>query len=179
MPHPIVPAGSAPAGSAGANGHPNEADEEAPETPFPSTPIQEMLKVLVKGVRAHQLYLHNNPTYLRALETLRTSFSPIWDYTDEFTLSVTESDFVWCGVPVLTEGGKTADSLPWLFYKDGVRELRIQKGFEQEDLASFLDIVQRARRNTPDDDDLLVMLWERDLLYLRYKYIEQIGRAHV
>ena len=137
-----------------------------------------MLKVLVKGVRAHQLYMHNNPTYVRALEVLRTSFGPIWDYTEnEFTLTITESDFIWAGVPVLTEGGKTPDSLPWLFYKDGVRELRIQKGFEQEDLASFLDIVQRARRNTPDDDDLLVMLWERDLLYLRYVGPQQIAAA--
>jgi hypothetical protein len=131
-----------------------------------------MLKVLVKGIRAHQLYLHNNPTYLRALDTLRTAFAPIWELTEEFTLTVTESDFVWEGVPVLREDSKTADSLPWVFYKDGVRELRVQKGFEQEDLASFLDVVQRARRNSPDEDDLLVMLWERDLLYLRYKYVE-------
>ena len=158
------------AANAGAPAEP--VGDELPETPFPSTPIEEMLKVLVKGVRAHQLYMHNNPTYVRALETLRTSFGPIWDYTDEFTLTVTEADFVWAGVSVLTDGGKTPDSLPWLFYKDGVRELRIQKGFEQEDLASFLDIVQRARRNTPDEDDLLVMLWERDMLYLRYKYVE-------
>ena len=38
---------------------------------------------------------------------------------------------------MLREPGKTADSLPWLFYKDGVRELRFQKGFEQEDLVGL------------------------------------------
>ena len=59
-----------------------------------------------------------------------------------------------------------------MFYKDGVRELQFQKGFEQDDLVTFLDIVQRVRRNSPDEDDLLVMLWEHDLLYLRYKYVE-------
>ncbi len=79
---------------------------------------------------------------------------------------------MWERVPVLSETGKTADSLPWLFYKDGVRELRFQKGFEEEDLVGFLDIIQRARRQNPDEDDLLVMLWERDLLHLRYKYVE-------
>jgi HEAT repeat protein len=147
-------------------------DDALPVTPFPSAPIEEMLRVFVKGVRAHQLYLHNNPTYLRALETLRTAFTPIWEHTDDFALQVTESDLVWEGVSVLHEPGKTADSLPWLFYKDGVRELRLQKGFEQEDLVGLLDIIQRARRQAPDEDDLLVMLWERDLLYLRYKYVE-------
>jgi hypothetical protein len=148
------------------------AETEAVETPFPTAPIEEMLKILVKGVRAHQLYMHNNPTYLRALETLRAVFGPVWEQTDDFTLVVTESDFVWEGAVVLREASKTSDSLPWVFYKDGVRELRFQKGFEQEDLITFLDVVQRARRNSPDEDDLLVMLWEHDLLYLRYKYVE-------
>jgi HEAT repeat protein len=148
------------------------AETPAVETPFPTAPIEELLKVLVKGVRAHQLYMHNNPTYLRALDTLRGAFGPVWEQTEEFTLVVTESDFVWEGAVVLREGSKTSDSLPWVFYKDGVRELQFQKGFEQDDLVTFLGIVQRVRRNSPDEDDLLVMLWEHDLLYLRYKYVE-------
>jgi hypothetical protein len=149
------------------------AEEELPPpTPFPSAPVEELFRVFVKGVRAHQLYLHNNPTYLKALETLRAAFAPVWEHTDDFTVQVTEADFIWEQVPVLREPGKTADSLPWLFYKDGVRELRFQKGFEQEDIVGFLDIIQRARRQSPDEDDLLVMLWERDLLHLRYKYVE-------
>ncbi len=169
-----VGSGGAPGGAAGgaAGATSAEADEEAPTLPFPSAPIEDMLRLLLKGVRAHQLYLHNNPTYVRAIDVLRASFAPIWEYTDDFALQVTEGELLWEGVPVLREPGKTADSLPWLFYKDGVRELRIQKGFEQDDLTGFLDIIQRARRNAPDDDDMLVMLWERDLLYLRYKYVE-------
>jgi HEAT repeat protein len=148
------------------------AETLAVETPFPTAPIEELLKILVKGVRAHQLYMHNNPTYLRALDTLRGAFAPVWQETEEFKLVVTESEFVWEGAVVLREGSKTSDSLPWVFYKEGVRELQFQKGFEQDDLVTFLDIVQRVRRNSPDEDDLLVMLWEHDLLYLRYKYVE-------
>jgi hypothetical protein len=150
----------------------NAEEADAPLTPFPSTPIEDMLRLLVKGVRAHQLYMHNNPTYLKALDALRHGFAPIWEHTDDFALKVTESDLVWEGVPVLHEPGKTTDSLPWLFYKDGVRELRMQKGFDEIDLVAFLDVVQRAKRNAPDEDDLLVMLWERDLPHLRYKYVE-------
>jgi HEAT repeat protein len=150
----------------------SSAEAAAVETPFPPGAIEELLKILVKGVRAHQLYMHNNPTYLRALETLRAAFTPVWEQTEEFRLAVTESDFVWEGAVVLRETSKTSDSLPWVFYKEGVRELQFQKGFEQEDLVTFLDIVQRVRRNSPDEDDLLVMLWEHDLLYLRYKYVE-------
>jgi HEAT repeat protein len=149
-----------------------ESTEDAPETPFPPAPIEDMLKLLAKGVRAHQLYMHNNPTYLRALELLRAGFAPIWAQTDDFTLKITESEFRWEGVPVSRESSKTADSLPWVFYKDGVRELRFQKGFEDDDLVKFLDCVQRARRNNPEEDDLLVMLWEQDMAHLRYRYVD-------
>jgi HEAT repeat protein len=167
-----VTAGVAPPPARVSGGTRQSAETPVVETPFPTAPIEELLKILVKGVRAHQLYMHNNPTYLRALDTLRGAFAPVWAETEEFKLVVTESDFVWEGAVVLREGSKTSDSLPWVFYKEGVRELQFQKGFEQDDLVTFLDIVQRVRRNSPDEDDLLVMLWEHDLLYLRYKYVE-------
>jgi hypothetical protein len=141
--------------------------------PFPSAPIEEMLRLLAKGVRAHQLYLHNNPTYLRAIELLRASFLPIWEHTDAFTLTVTDTAFLWEGVSVHQEhGGDAAESVPWTFYKDGVRELQFQKGFEDADLPLLLDVIQRARRNGPEGDDLLVMLWEQELHHLRYRYVD-------
>jgi HEAT repeat protein len=132
-----------------------------------------MLRSLAKGVRAHQLYMHNNPTYLKALETLRASFGPIWEHTDHIELKITEGEFTWEGVVVMRDAtNKSTESLPWIFYKDGVRELRIQKGFEDDDLVKFLDCIQRARRNSPDEDDLLVMLWEQDMAHLRYRYVD-------
>jgi len=149
-----------------------DAVEDAPEPPFPPAPIEDMLRALGKGVRAHQLYMHNNPTYLKALENLRASFAPVWALTETFTLQITENEFKWEGVVVSHEAGKTSDSLPWTFYKDGIRELRFQRGFEADDLIPFLDVVQRARRHSPDEDDLLVMLWEQDLAHLRYRYVD-------
>jgi HEAT repeat protein len=151
--------------------HVTDQDDDAPETPFPAAPVEELMKLFVKGVRAHQLYLHNNPTYIKALEVLRGGFGPVWEHTDSLTLTITENSFVWEGVTVLDESSKSSESLAWTFYKDGVRELRFEKGFEESDLVAFLDVVQRARRNA-EDDDLLVMLWENDLAHLRYRYID-------
>jgi HEAT repeat protein len=148
-----------------------EQDDDAPETPFPPAPVIELFKLFTKGVRAHQLYMHNNPTYLKALELLRGGFAPVWEHTDSVTFTITESTLVWEGVTVLDESSKSSESLAWTFYKDGVRELRFEKGFEADDLVAFLDVIQRARR-AAEDDDLLVMLWENDLAHLRYRYID-------
>jgi hypothetical protein len=147
-------------------------DPERPELPFPSALVEELLKVLVKAVRAHQLYLHNNPVYQRSIELLRAAFEPIWKHTTELVLSFTESEIRWMERPVLVEHTKSTDSLPWLFFKDGVREIRMQQGFEATELPKLLDIILRAKRATAEEDDLLTMLWEQDFVQLRYRYVD-------
>ena len=131
-----------------------------------------MLRVLVKAARAHQLYLHNNPTYLRALEIARAAFAPIWEVTDELVFDVTETELRWHGEAVLREAEKATDNIPWMMYKDGIRELRFLKEFERDELVALLDILQRARKVSPEEDDLLTMLWEQEFSYLRYRYID-------
>jgi HEAT repeat protein len=148
------------------------AGQQRPEPPFPHVVLEETLKLLGKAVRAHQLYLHNNPIYQRSIELLRASFAPAWAHVDEIALQVTETQIVWEGKPVLEELEKSSDSLPWLFYKDGVRELRILRGFEEEEVVRLLDIIQRVRKASPEEDDLLTMLWEQDFAYLRYRYVD-------
>ncbi|HKG94133.1 MAG TPA: HEAT repeat domain-containing protein [Gemmatimonadaceae bacterium] len=150
----------------------SEKEAGRPEPPFPPALVEEMLRLLVKAVRAHQLYLHNNPTYIRALDLLRGAFAPLWQQTEELAIQITETAFMWEGRPVLEDVEKSADSLPWLFYKDGVRELRLLRGVEQEELVKLLGIVQRVRHASPEEDDLLTMLWEADFLFIRYRYVD-------
>jgi HEAT repeat protein len=143
---------------------------ETLDAPFAPAPIEELLRLLVKAGRAHQLYLPNNPIYKQALDALRVSFAPIWSQVDEFVLTFTETEIRWYEHPVLSEPTKSADSLPWLFFKDGVRELTLLKGFEDKEIIALLTILQRARKASPDQDDLLTMLWEADFAHARYRY---------
>jgi hypothetical protein len=131
-----------------------------------------MLKIFVKAARAHQLYLHNNPAYLRALDYARAAFTPIWEVTDELVFDITETELRWHGEAVLHEPEKATDNIPWMMYKDGIRELRLLKDFERNELEPLLDILQRSRRVSPEEDDLLTMLWEQEFSYLRYRYID-------
>jgi hypothetical protein len=139
--------------------------------------VQELLRLFGKAARAHQLYLPNNPIYKQALDNLRAGFLPIWEATDEVVLGFTESEVKYAGETVLEEGTKSSDSLPWLFYKDGVRELTLTRGFDSEELAKLLDVLQRVRKASPDEDDLLTMLWQGDFAYLRYRYVDMSVEA--
>ncbi len=146
--------------------------EQLEELPFAPAPLQDLLRLFVKAVRAHQMYLPNNPVYRSAIDAARAAFAPVWAHTDDFSLTFSETEIRWFGVPVMAEATKSADSLPWTFFKDGIREVSFRRGFEQEELAKMFDILQRARNAPPEEDDLLTMLWEADFTHLRYRYVD-------
>jgi hypothetical protein len=160
-----LPAATAPAGNPG----------EGQELPFPPAPIEELLRTFVKAVRAHQLYLPNNPVYKSAIDSVRAAFAPVWEQTDELVLKFSETDIKWFGRAVLSETTKSADSLPWTFFKDGVREMQLLPGFEDDELVKLFEILQRNRKASPDEDDLLTLLWQSDFTNLRYRYVEVGG----
>ncbi|HEU5186053.1 MAG TPA: HEAT repeat domain-containing protein [Gemmatimonadaceae bacterium] len=141
------------------------------EPPFPPALVEELLKVLGKAMRAHQLYLPNNPVYQRAIDNLKRAFLPVWAHVDEIALAITESDFRWEGRSVMRETSKS-ESVPWIFFKDGIRELRLLKGFEEQEVVGLLDILKRVKKASPEEDDLLTLIWEKDFSFLRYRFID-------
>lgn len=145
---------------------------ESSAPPFDPVLVEEMLRSLDKTVRAYQLYMHNNPTYLRSLETLRSTFKPIWEHTEFLTLVVSDTQFTWNGVTVLNEAEKASDSLPWTLYKDGVREITLTPGFEGDELEQLLAIIPRVRKSAAHEDDLLTILWEQEFAFLTYRYVD-------
>jgi HEAT repeat protein len=147
-----------------------EAEPDAP--PIKPVLVEELLRLFGKAARTHQLYLPNNPVYKAAHDALRAGFRPIWEEADELALSFTEQEVKYHGRIVQDDATRGSDSLPWIFFKDGVREIRLMRGFEEEELDRLLDILQRVRKASPDEDDLLTLLWQGDFLWLRYRFVD-------
>jgi hypothetical protein len=147
-------------------------EQDRPQPPFDPGRVAELFRQLDKTVRAHQLYLHNNPTYLKALELLRARFVAVWAECDALTIQVTDTKLTWYGVPVHEHHEKASDSLPWTLFKDGVREVTLTPGFEGKEVEALLEIIPRVRKAQDLDDDLLTLLWEQEFTYLTYRYVE-------
>jgi HEAT repeat protein len=145
---------------------------ERPEPPFNIALVEEMLRLLGRAVRAHQMYLHNNPTYLRALENLKGGLAAIWTHVDDVTFEVSDTRLTWEGHVALNEPDKTGDALPWVLYKDGIRELRLSSGVEELEILTLVHILARVRKAPADEDDLLTLLWEHEFSYIKYRYID-------
>ncbi|MGD2135121.1 MAG: HEAT repeat domain-containing protein [Gemmatimonadales bacterium] len=126
----------------------------------------------MKGLRAIQLYLPNNPVYQKAVENIRKAFEPVWQYTAELQLVVTETAMKWEGHVVLDQTNKS-ESVAWVLFKDGVRGLLFLPGVEDAEMERFLHVVHKGRTLDADaPDDLLTLLWEQDFQSIRYDYIE-------
>ena len=145
---------------------------EGEEPPFTPEVVTDLVRQFGKAVRAHQLYLPNNPMHARAIDAAKEAFVAVWKETDSFVITIDDSTLSWEGRVVLEEPGRNSDSIPWLLYKDGVRELVFHRGFEETELLVLLTLMQRARLATAGDDDLLTFLWEHDFSRLQYRYID-------
>lgn len=152
---------------------PDQGPEDL-EPPFSPQIVAEMLRQLDKTIRAHLLYLnnHNNPSYVRSLEQARAVFEPLWAEADSVRLIVTDTALEWYGQKVFEEPTKASDSLPWTLFKDGLRELTLQRGFEEKELVDFLNIIPKVRHALPNQDDLLTLLWEQEFTTLQYRYVD-------
>lgn len=136
--------------------------------------VELFLQAMLKGLRAAQLYLPNNPVYQTAMENVRKAFPPLWEACDELTLAVGETELKWQGKVVLSQ--PRAESLAWVLFKDGIRTIVIAPGAEQDEFIRLLQVINKAR-NLPAtaDDDLLTLLWEQEFQWIRYDYVELIA----
>lgn len=160
-------------------GPPPDGPDGAPLPMHPQV-VEELLRTLVKALRAIQMYLPNNPIYQRAVETTRAAFGPVWDGVTQLPLTVQESSLVWEGQTVFAGDGKGSDNVAWLLYKDGIRNLLLRPGVEDEELVPMLEVLNKARALSGDaEDDLLTLLWEQDFQYLQYQFVEVLQEGAV
>lgn len=137
--------------------------------------VEDALRAFAKALRATQLYLPNNPTRAQAITRAREAFAAVWRHVNPLELQIHESSFRWEDRDVYSDLERGTEGLPWLLYRDGLRSLSFQRGFEGADLDTFLAVLQRARTTSSDEDDLVTMLWVADLSALEYQHVESDG----
>ena len=133
----------------GADGWEGEAISD-----LPLDDVRDLFVTLGKALRAYQLYDENNPVYHRFVSSLREAFQGIWQEVDQVKVMVEEHRLMMEDVAVY-ENENRSESLAFLFFKDGVREITFLPGIETDEMERFLSVLKRARDMKPDADDLL------------------------
>ncbi len=65
------------------------------------------------------------------------------------------------------------ESLAFVFFKDGIREMRFYKGLEVKEMIDFLNIVRKSDQVNRSEDDLVTLLWERDFSHIDFTTVDE------
>lgn len=151
------------------------AGRDDPED-LPAGEVRELFLALTKAVRAVQLYDRDNPIYQRFVSQLREAFSGLWEGLDGLEILVEEGRLLCQGEEVYRNEDQ-AESLAFLFYRDGIRAFTISPGFEEGELESFLGAIHRGRHVQRTQDDLITLLWSLDLQHFDYSYVDFLAES--
>jgi hypothetical protein len=127
--------------------------------------------MLAKTVRAHQLYEGRSPSYDRFVAGLREGLAELWENLPSLVLDIDENSMSWEGHEVY-RSEQRVESLAFIFFRDGIRQIILLPGFEESELEVLLRILAQVHRVREDQDDLLTLLWEADLGRFRYRHVE-------
>ena len=158
---------------------PAEGEDWAEGDDLPVAEVRSLFIVLGKALRAFQLYDQNNPVRKRFVANLRESFEELWQEVEGLNLSVEEDRILLVGEEIYQSSSRS-DSLAFLLYKDGIRDITFLPGVEGPEITKILGVLQRAKMlKSAEADDLLTMLWEQDLEFFQCRSVDQITEGAV
>src|SRR5687767_8299606 len=114
----------------GAAAAPGEIGSWTDTATLPVAAVKELFVTLGKAIRAVQLYDENNPVYQRFVQSLRDALKLLWNDLDRLVVTIEEDRFALMGEEVYKAENRS-DSLAFLFFKDGIREISLLPGIEQ------------------------------------------------
>jgi len=145
--------------------------EFLPET-VETKKVKEVLSLFAKTFTAMRIYPTENPAVENFIESFCEKTQEFLREYGELKLIVHEFSFVFKEDTVFEEEQKKA-SLPFLFFKDGMRELAFSNGLDKEELQDFLQIIKDNADLPLEDSDIVNSLWTKDFPHIRYFAIDE------
>jgi hypothetical protein len=131
-----------------------------------------LIQTFLHTMKAYRLYDANHPMLLKYMDRLKLDFDRYFDEFDSFVLQAGEHRLFYRG-KVVYESEDVKESLAFLFYKDGIREIKFFRGLEFKEVIDFLNVVRRADSINRLEDDLVILLWEKDLTHITITTIDE------
>ncbi len=145
-------------------------DEKALEEEVKST--RSLIQTFLQAVKAYRLYETGHPILSKFLERLKNDFDRYFDEFDSFSFQVKERQLLHRG-KIVYENQDVRESLAFLFFKDGLREIRFYKGLDLKEVTDFLNVVRKSDLVNRSEDDLVTLLWERDFSHIDFTTVDE------
>jgi len=146
------------------------SEEKIIEEKVKSTKV--LIQTFLQTLKAFRLYEANHPILSKFVEKLRKDFDQYFGEFDSFSLQIGEHRLHYRG-NVVYENEDVKESLAFVFFKDGIRELQFSKGLEFKEMMDFLNIVRKSDFLNRMEDDLVTLLWEKDFSHITFTTVDE------
>jgi len=135
-----------------------------------------LIQTFLQTLKAFRLYEANHPLLSKFMDRLKNDFESYFNEFDSFSLQVGEYQLLYSG-NVIYESEDVKDSLAFVFFKDGIRELRFFQGIEFREIVDFLHIVRKSDHVNRFEDDLVTLLWEKDFTHIAITTLDDFSEG--
>ncbi len=129
--------------------------------------VRQIVNLFSHAVSAMRIYPADHMAVRKFYEDLLYHILKYLEDHEELELAIHEGSFSFKSLPIYQEEN-IPRSFPYLFFKDGMRQIIFLRGLGREELTQFLEIVRANAVLPPGQSDIVNALWERDFEFIRY-----------
>lgn len=133
---------------------------------------KEVIKRLGNAFSSMKIYPPENPAVKKSIETFTEKVKEFLDEYEHLDITVEEFNLSYKGEKVFQDEEKMK-SLPFLLFKDGMRELSFHKGIDEREIKDFLETVKADSDLPPDDSDVVNSLWMKNFAHVRFFALDE------
>lgn len=128
---------------------------------------REILLVLGNAVSAARLFPSEHQGVRNFVSDLYERLSEYLENYMKLELGIEEQAFTMEGKPLLQDPTPVR-SLPFFFFKDGMKGLEFHRGLQKSELEGLLEAIREVSRLPPEEGDIVNTLWELDFPNIRH-----------
>ena len=125
-----------------------------------------------------KLYPSDNPAVKKSIDSIYERMREFLAEYEELIVSVGEFSFSYKG-EILFQEEEKENSLPFFFFKDGLRQLSFHDGLKKTELKDFFELIKEESTLPLEDSDIVNSLWAKDFAHIRYFAIDEFLDADI
>ena len=128
---------------------------------------------LERALKTRRLYQPDHPLYQESTADLLSRFDAFFDKYSYLRFDVTTSELKMEGRAVMTCEPREPE-VPFRLYKDGIREMKFQKGLTQQELLDYLSVLELdSKRLQEMDEDMVSLAWNKGFSTIQHTAIDE------
>ncbi|MGB9836755.1 MAG: HEAT repeat domain-containing protein [Candidatus Saccharicenans sp.] len=129
--------------------------------------VKDLILTLANTISALKIFPKHHESAVHFKKEFTSKLKKFLDEYGQLELEIGEFAFFYRGKQVYQDE-ISSKSLPFFFYKDGLRVLAFYQGMSEEEIQEFLELVRTESAKPAEESDVVNALWLKDLPNVQY-----------